>query len=47
MLSLQEVLSMNCTNCQTANPEGARFCFNCGNVRETVRPVEGERSRVR
>ena len=47
MLSLQEVLSMNCTNCQPANPEGARFCFNCGNVLETACPVEGERSRVR
>ncbi len=23
---------MNCPNCQTANPEGARFCFNCGNA---------------
>ncbi len=21
---------MNCPNCQIANPEGARFCFNCG-----------------
>jgi len=37
---------MNCTNCQTANPEGARFCFNCGNVLETARPVEGERKFV-
>ncbi len=21
---------MNCSNCQTTNPAGARFCFNCG-----------------
>src|SRR6476660_1093235 len=21
---------MNCPNCQTHNPEGAKFCFNCG-----------------
>jgi class 3 adenylate cyclase/tetratricopeptide (TPR) repeat protein len=21
---------MNCPNCQTANPDGAHFCFNCG-----------------
>src|SRR5688500_18776523 len=21
---------MNCPNCQTLNPEGAKFCFNCG-----------------
>lgn len=21
---------MNCANCQTQNPNGARFCFNCG-----------------
>ncbi len=21
---------MNCPNCQTQNPDGARFCFNCG-----------------
>jgi class 3 adenylate cyclase/tetratricopeptide (TPR) repeat protein len=21
---------MNCPNCQTSNPAGARFCFNCG-----------------
>jgi class 3 adenylate cyclase/tetratricopeptide (TPR) repeat protein len=21
---------MNCPNCQTRNPDGARFCFNCG-----------------
>jgi rRNA maturation endonuclease Nob1 len=22
--------SVNCPNCQTDNPENARFCFNCG-----------------
>ena len=21
---------MNCPSCQTANPDGAKFCFNCG-----------------
>ena len=37
---------MNCPNCQTANPEGARFCLNCGTPLETARPVEGERKFV-
>lgn len=23
---------MNCPNCQTLNPDGARFCLNCGNL---------------
>jgi len=23
---------MNCPNCETQNPEGARFCFNCGST---------------
>ena len=34
---------MNCPRCQTANPEGARFCLNCGASLEAPRPVEGER----
>jgi class 3 adenylate cyclase/tetratricopeptide (TPR) repeat protein len=34
---------MNCPNCQTSNPEGAKFCLNCGTSMETTRPVEGER----
>src|ERR671939_663292 len=34
---------MNCPSCQTANPEGARFCLNCGASLEAPRPVEGER----
>jgi class 3 adenylate cyclase/tetratricopeptide (TPR) repeat protein len=25
-----DLYQMNCPNCQTANPEGARFCMNCG-----------------
>ena len=37
---------MNCPNCQTANPEGARFCFNCGNQLEAHLRVEGERKYV-
>ena len=37
---------MNCPNCQTSNPEGAKFCLNCGTPLETVRPVEGERKFV-
>ena len=23
---------MKCSNCQTVNPEGAKFCINCGNT---------------
>src|ERR671921_129758 len=34
---------MNCPNCQTSNPEGAKFCLNCGASLEAPRPVEGER----
>src|SRR5215203_4012912 len=37
---------MNCPNCQTANPEGARFCLNCGNQLEAPARVEGERKYV-
>jgi class 3 adenylate cyclase/tetratricopeptide (TPR) repeat protein len=37
---------MNCPNCQTSNPEGARFCLNCGTPLETARPVVGERKFV-
>jgi class 3 adenylate cyclase/tetratricopeptide (TPR) repeat protein len=37
---------MNCSRCQTANPEGARFCLNCGTPLEAARPVEGERKFV-
>jgi class 3 adenylate cyclase/tetratricopeptide (TPR) repeat protein len=40
------VLSVNCPNCQIANPGGARFCLNCGTPLETARPVEGERKFV-
>ncbi len=35
-----------CPNCQTANPEGARFCLNCGNQLEAQVRVEGERKYV-
>lgn len=34
---------MICPSCQTSNPNGARFCLNCGNRLLEVRPVEGER----
>src|SRR5215210_8042956 len=37
---------MNCPNCQTSNPEGAKFCLNCGTALEAARPVEGERKFV-
>src|SRR5215212_6746481 len=37
---------MNCPRCQTANPEGARFCLNCGNQFEAPPRVEGERKYV-
>jgi class 3 adenylate cyclase/tetratricopeptide (TPR) repeat protein len=37
---------MNCPNCQTSNPEGARFCLNCGTPLESPRQVEGERKFV-
>src|SRR5918997_5981151 len=34
---------MNCPRCQTANPEGAKFCSNCAAPLETPRPIKGER----
>ena len=37
---------MTCPRCQTANPEGATFCLNCGAVLAAPRPVEGERKFV-
>src|ERR687898_3616579 len=37
---------MNCSSCQTANPEGAKFCLNCGTPLKRARPVEGERKFV-
>jgi class 3 adenylate cyclase len=37
---------MNCPNCQTANPEGAKFCLNCGNQLEAPARVGGERKYV-
>src|SRR5919205_2256398 len=37
---------MACPHCRTANPEGAKFCLNCGTPLETARPVEGERKFV-
>src|SRR5919112_1583217 len=37
---------MNCPNCQTANPDGAKFCLNCGNQLQAPDRVEGERKYV-
>src|SRR5215204_5180624 len=37
---------MDCPCCQMANPEGARFCLNCGNQLESQVRVEGERKYV-
>ena len=34
---------MYCPRCQTANPEGARFCLNCAAPLEAPRPIKGER----
>src|SRR5215208_1500477 len=37
---------MNCPHCRTANPEGARFCLNCGNHLEAPARMDGERKYV-
>jgi hypothetical protein len=37
---------LNCPNCKMANPEGAKFCLNCGNQLEAHLRVEGERKYV-
>ena len=37
---------LNCPRCQTANPEGAKFCLNCGKGLEAPPRVEGERKYV-
>src|SRR5215207_4388838 len=37
---------MNCPQCKSANPAGARFCRNCGNQLEASARVEGERKYV-
>src|SRR5215212_10336707 len=39
-------LEMNCPNCETINPEGAKFCLNCGNRLEAQVRVDGERKHV-
>src|SRR5919112_3747597 len=41
-----EGLKLNCPNCQTANPEGAKFCLNCGERFEDPARVDGERKYV-
>ncbi|MBA3491983.1 MAG: AAA family ATPase [Rubrobacteraceae bacterium] len=37
---------MNCPRCQMANPEGAKFCLNCGNQLEAQVRIDGERRYV-
>src|ERR671920_2349916 len=37
---------MNCPRCQMTNPEGARFCLNCGSQLQAPARVEGERKNV-
>src|SRR5215203_3176643 len=37
---------MNCPNCETVNPEGAKYCLNCGNRLEARVRVDGERKYV-
>src|SRR5215210_1652107 len=37
---------MICPRCQMANPEGAKFCLNCGNQLEAQVRVDGERKYV-
>ena len=34
---------LTCTKCGFENPDGARFCSNCGSALETSRAIEGER----
>lgn len=34
---------LTCSTCGFGNPEGARFCSNCGSALEVARPIEGER----
>src|SRR5215216_3287685 len=43
---LSWVLDKSCPNCETVNPEGARFCLNCGNRLEAQVRVDGERKYV-
>jgi class 3 adenylate cyclase/tetratricopeptide (TPR) repeat protein len=37
---------MTCSHCQTVNPEGARYCLNCGNQLKSPPRVDGERKYV-
>ena len=39
-------MEITCPNCETVNPEGAKFCLNCGNRLETQVRVDGERKHV-
>lgn len=37
---------VTCPNCRAVNPQGARFCSNCGTALSVTRPLEGERRLV-
>jgi len=37
---------LDCPNCQTPNPDGAKFCLNCGTQLQAQNRVEGERKHV-
>ena len=39
-------LDKSCPNCETVNPEGAKFCLNCGKRLEAQVRVDGERKHV-
>src|SRR5215203_4001436 len=39
-------LDISCPNCETVNPEGAKYCLNCGNRLEARVRVDGERKYV-
>jgi len=42
--NIEFLVKMNCPNCQTLNPEAARFCMNCGtSLAEVARLREGSR----
>src|SRR5919112_2913477 len=46
LIRSHEGLKLNCPNCHSANPDGARFCLNCGNQLDAPARVDGERKYV-
>jgi class 3 adenylate cyclase/tetratricopeptide (TPR) repeat protein len=46
LLTTEIGVEMNCPRCQMANPEGAKFCLNCGSQFEAQVRVDGERKYV-